>query len=140
MRQNALPDMLCDSCHQQPATCHTVTIVDGVKQTRDLCSECFEAGSPEAREFASARRAARCQYCGSQPCAGGTDFLALAMGIQRMRFMCMPCTQEFQRYTQQELQRASAGLSQQEQLAAIRTLCEKADTHMKQWVSERDSQ
>jgi hypothetical protein len=62
------------------------------------------------------------------------------MGIQQMKFMCMPCTLEFQRYTQQELQRMPAGSSQQEQLAAIRTLCDKADTHMKQWVSERNSQ
>lgn len=140
MRQSASPDMLCDSCHQRPATCHVVTIVDSVKQTRDLCSECHEASSPEAREFSAAQRDARCEYCGGQPCAGGTDFLALVTGVQKLKFMCMPCSMEHNRYVQQQLQPDASGISQQEQLALLRKLDEEADKHMKQWVSERDSQ
>jgi protein-arginine kinase activator protein McsA len=130
--------MLCEKCHEREATCHSTTILDGVTQAADLCSECFDASaSPETREMTEAGRAAHCQYCGGYSCAGGTDFFALATGVQQMRFMCVPCTQEYYRYTQQELQRVSAGLSQEEQLAAVRSLRDAADTHMKQWISER---
>ncbi len=59
-------------------------------QKRDLCPECFEASSPDAREFTSAQRDAKCEYCGGQPCAGGTDFLDMAMGVQKLKFMCIP--------------------------------------------------
>ena len=57
-----------------------------------------------------------------------------------MKYMCMPCSMEHNRYIQQQLQQEDSGLSQQEQLAALRTLNIAADKHMKQWVSERDSQ
>ena len=137
---NFIKCMLCDSCHQRPATCHIVSIVDDVQQTRDLCEECWEASSPEAKELASAQREARCEYCGGQPCAGGTDFLALGTGMQRMKFMCMPCTLECQRFTEEELPRVPGGLSPPEQLTSIRMLRDKVDEHMKQWVSGRDSE
>ena len=132
--------MLCQNCHEREATCHVVAIADGVSRSRDLCNECFEAESPEAKERASEARAAHCQYCGGQPCAGGTDFLVLMTGVQQMKYMCMPCLMEHNRYIQQQLQQEDSGLSQQEQLAALRTLNIAADKHMKQWVSERDSQ
>lgn len=132
-------NMLCDSCHKRPATYHVVTIVDDAQQTRDLCSECHEASSPEARELADGQRDARCEYCGGQPCAGGTDFLALVTGVQKLKFMCMPCSMEHSRYVQQQLQQDAPGLTQEEQLALLRKLDKDADTHMKQWFSERDS-
>ncbi len=87
--------------------------------------------------MAGSVRDARCEYCGGQPCAGGTDFLALTTGVQKMKFMCMPCTLEFQRYSQQQLEALPDGLSQPEQLDAIRALRDRADAHMKQWVSQR---
>jgi len=132
--------MLCEKCQEHEATCHITTIEGGISKSRDLCSECYEAGSPEAREFAAAQRKARCEYCGGQPCAGGTDFLALVTGVQKMKFMCMPCSMEHNRYIQQQLQQDASGLSQQEQLAAPHILRDEADKHMKQWVSERGSQ
>jgi hypothetical protein len=92
------------------------------------------------RQSTAAMREAHCRYCGGQPCAGGTDFLALATGVQQMKYMCMPCSLEHNRYIRQELERASPNLSQREQLAALRKLNIAADKHMKQWVSERDSQ
>ena len=107
--------------------------------SRDLCIECHEAGSPEAREFSAAQRNARCEYCGGQPCAGGTDILALVTGVQKLKFMCMPCSMEHNRYVQQQMRQNASGLSQQEQLALLRKLDEQADEHMKQWVSERGS-
>jgi len=86
--------MLCESCHQREATCHVTAILGDVIQKRDLCPECFEASSPDARGFASAQRDARCEYCGGQLCAGGTDFLAMVTGVQKLKFMCMPCSVE----------------------------------------------
>jgi hypothetical protein len=47
---------------------------------------------------------------------------------------------EYHRFIQQQLSPDASGLSQQEQLTAIRRLLDEADAHMKQWVSERDSQ
>lgn len=108
-------------------------------QKRDLCPECFEASSPDARGFASAQRDARCEYCGGQPCAGGTDFLALVTGVQKLKFMCMPCSMEHNRYLQEHLQQGASALSQQEQLALLRKLNNEADQHMKEWVSQRGS-
>jgi hypothetical protein len=132
--------MLCDSCHQRPATCHIVTILDGVQQTRDLCSECHEANSPETRAFAAAMRNARCEYCGGETFADGTDFLEMVTGVQKLRFMCMPCSIEHNRYVQEQLQEGVSGLSQQDQLALLRRLAAEADKHMKEWVSERGLQ
>ena len=108
--------------------------------SRDLCIECHEASSPEAGEFSAAQREARCEYCAGQPCAGGTDFLAMVTGIQKLKFMCMPCSMEHNRYVQQQLQQDTSGLSQQEQLALLRKLDQEADQHMRKWVSERGSQ
>src|SRR6185503_15818825 len=97
-------------------TCHVCSIVDGVKQSRDLCSECHEAGSQEARDVSAAQRQARCEYCGGQPCAGGTDVFAMITGVQKLKFMCMPCSMEHNRFIGQLLERNVSRLSQREQL------------------------
>ena len=132
--------MLCERCHEREATCHSTTVIEGVTRSTDLCSECFESSAPpETRDFLAAAKTARCRYCGGHPCAGGTDFFEMLTGGQQMSFMCMPCSQEFLRYTQQELERAPQGLSQQEQMAVLGTLRDEAERHMKQWVSERES-
>jgi hypothetical protein len=104
-----------------------------------LCIECHEASSPQVREFSEAQRNARCQYCGGQPCAGGTDFLAVVTGVQKLKFMCMPCSAEHNQYVQQHLQDGASGLSQQEQLDLLRKLDRDADEYMRRWVSERGS-
>ena len=132
--------MLCDNCHQREATCHVCAIEGDVTTSRDLCVECHELSSPEAREFSVAQRDACCEYCSGQPCAGGTDVLALVTDVQKLKFMCMPCSMEHNRYVQQQLQPSISGLSQQEQLVLLRKLDKEADEHMKRWVSERDSQ
>src|SRR5437762_2835107 len=85
-------------------------------------------------EFAAAQRGARCEYCGGQPCAGGTDFLALVTGVQKLKFMCMPCSMEHNRYIQQQLRPDASALSQQEQLEILGKLGREADDHMKRWV------
>ena len=131
--------MLCEKCHKNEASCHVCTVIGEVSQSRDLCSECYETSPPKARKVSAAQRDARCEYCGGQPCAGGTDFLAIATGIQRLKFMCMPCLSEYNRYVQQQLQQDASSLSQQEQLDLLRQLDRRTDEHMRQWVSERGS-
>ena len=132
-------DMLCESCLKNEATCYICTVDGDVTTSRDLCIECYEASSPEARALSAAQREAHCEYCGGQPCGGGTDFLSMATGVQKLKFMCMPCSMEHNRYIQQQLQRDASELSQHEQLAWLRTVNDETDTHMKQWVSERGS-
>jgi protein-arginine kinase activator protein McsA len=131
--------MLCESCHKAEATCHVSTIVDGISRSNDLCSECYEVSSPEAKKFATAQREARCEYCVGQPCAGGTDTFALMMGIQKLKFMCMPCFMEHNRYIQRKLRSDASGLSQEEQLALIQKINGDADIYMKQWVLDKGS-
>jgi hypothetical protein len=65
--------------------------------------------------------------------------LALVTGVQKLKFMCLPCSREHNRYTQQQMQQAASGLSQQEQLAFLRKLDDQANEHMKKWVLERGS-
>ena len=131
--------MICESCHKAEATCFVHTIADGLSQSRNLCSECHEGGSSEARDFSAALREARCQYCGGQPCTGGTDTFAMMLGEQKLKFMCMPCWMEHNRYIQQQLQRDASELSQHEQLSLIRKINGDADAHMKQWVLDGGS-
>ncbi len=132
--------MLCESCKKNEATCHVCIIVDGVSQSRDLCIECHEASSPEAREFSAAQRDAHCEYCGSQPFTGGTDIFAMITGVQKLKFRCMPCSMEHNRFIQQQLAQDTSELSQEEQMTLLRKLYEEADMHMKQWVLQRGSQ
>lgn len=130
-------DMLCEICQKNEATGHVCTIVDSVAQSRNLCIVCHEANSPEAQAFSTAQCNARCAYCDGQPCAGGTDIFAMMMGIQKLKFMCMPCSMEHNRYVQHQLQQDTSELSQHEQLALLRKFDRAADEHMKQWVQRK---
>jgi protein-arginine kinase activator protein McsA len=132
--------MLCENCQKREATVFVKAIEGDVIKSRDLCSECHDSSSPEARDFSNARREGRCEYCGDQPCAGGTDIFAMMTGVQKMKFMCMLCSMEHNRFIQQHLQRDASGLSQHEQLDLLEKLDKEADVHMKQWVSKRGSQ
>ena len=133
------PDQIfCEVCHERPATHHICNANTG--KSSDLCAECFETSAPpEVRAQSAEARNAHCKYCGAQPCAGGTDVLALCTGVQKLKFMCMPCSMEHNRFVQQQLQCDASRLSQQEQLALLRKLDRDADEHMKRWVSKRDS-
>jgi len=60
-------------------------------------------------------------------------------GDQKLKFMCLPCSAEHNRFIQSRLKPSAAGLSQQEQLALIRKVNVHADRHMKQWVLDGGS-
>ena len=133
------PDQnLCEVCHERPATHHIC--YGGTGKSSDLCEECFESSvPPDVRQSLSEARDAHCQYCGGQPCAGGTDMFAFITGVQKSKYMCMPCTMEYHRFIQRQLSSDAPSLSQQEQLAVIRKLVDEADAYMKRWISERGS-
>jgi hypothetical protein len=121
---------------------HHVTDIEGnVMRKRDLCPECFLESSPDApgesRRVAAVLRDARCVYCGGQPCMGGTDFLAIVTGAQKLKFMCMACSMEHNRYLQEHLQEDAPPVPPEEQVLLLRKLDEEADQHMKNWVSQR---
>jgi hypothetical protein len=102
--------------------------------TSELCAECHEASSPEAREL----RMARCEYCGGQPCSGSTETVE---GVQKSKFMCMPCSIEYHRYNLQRLQELRVGsqLSQEEQMEILKIVEDDVKNHMEQWNAERNS-
>jgi hypothetical protein len=130
---------VCEVCIERRATHHIC--YGGTGKSSDLCDECFQASAPpDILQSAATVRDAHCQYCGGQPCLGGTDMFALITGVQKLKYMCMPCSMEYHRFLQQQLSPDSSDLSQHEQSAVIRKLLDPVDAHMKQWVSERDSQ
>lgn len=131
-------ESICEVCRERPATHHVCD--GGTGRSRALCNQCFQlAAPPDVIELVAAVHDARCQYCGGQPCASGTDMFALITGAQKQKYMCMPCSAEYHGFLHEQLSLEAAGLSQQEQLAVLRKLIEEADAHMRQWVSEKDS-
>lgn len=135
--------MLCQQCYQREATVHlTQMMCDVVEKAEiiNLCVDCFKASHPtEAPNLTEASQSV-CRYCGGASYGGGTDFLALATGVRKMIFMCIPCSLEHARYIRLELQGMSPNLSQEEELTALGALSIETDKHMMQWVSGRDSQ
>ena len=129
--------MLCEQCQEREATNHITSFIGDVKHTRGVCNECLESsGTPEA-ECAASMRAARCDFCGAPANLGGTDHLALCVGEQRFSHQCFSCSEEFNRYTGAAMERMPGGLSQEQQLDAIRQLRQDADRHMRDWLSRR---
>lgn len=137
-RMSTSGQILCEVCHERGATHHICYA--GTGKSSNLCEECFQASAPpDVLHCAAAVRDAHCRYCGGQPCAGGTDMFALITGVQKSKYMCMPCSMEYHRFLQQQLSPDASNLAQQAQLDVIRKLLDEADAHMKQWVLERGS-
>jgi hypothetical protein len=135
--ENGNTAMLCEQCHQREATIHITSIVDDLKHTRNLCAQCLESsGAPEAA-FATSMRGARCDFCGAPANICGSDHLALCVGEQRFARCCFSCSEEFNRYTGAAVKRMPDGLTQEQQLDAIRQLRQDAQHHMRDWVSRR---
>src|SRR5208282_6590816 len=98
--------MLCEKCQQREATCHVTSITcrdgdaptttDDTPTTTNLCSECFEASSPQAHEMEAAWRAGCC-YCGGEPVSSSVDLSAAASGEHKYSALCGPCKREYSR-------------------------------------------
>src|SRR5262249_48550213 len=124
---------ICDICLQRLATRHDCFGETG--KISHFCDECFRRSMPqEILQSEGEVRDAHCEYCGRQPCMGGTDFFALITGVQQSKYMCLPCSAEYRRFFHEQLSPKTFGLSQEEQVAAMQKWLEMADTHMRQWV------
>jgi protein-arginine kinase activator protein McsA len=124
---------VCDKCQLLPAVQHFVFDENGSTRVLDLCQKCAES-STLTSALSLRAESSRCVYCGGGPCARGTDFLALSMGLQEKQSMCMKCMMEFLKYAQNELQLIKPGLSPAEYVKAIQSLREKVDRHMIDWI------
>lgn len=93
--------LLCDKCHQRPATCHICYAHTGEK--KDLCENCYaEIASPE--ELASSRHVrdsiqrGKCSYCG-EPAVGGSGGIMPLLGEQ-LHLWCEQCRQDLVEFAQ----------------------------------------
>lgn len=144
--------MLCDICLTNEATNHEThcTNTSGdVPKERHLCDECFEASNPtEVRDLAQSLQAG-CRYCGGEACGGGFDSLALLGGVRKMSFLCKSCSQEYYGFLDLKLPGLGDADRTKEQRAILvakfkscdfKAISVELESHMKRWVSERDSQ
>jgi protein-arginine kinase activator protein McsA len=132
--------MLCENCYQREATCHVHTIIDRALLHKSLCAECFAAYSPGGKEALEGQRDAHCEYCGGLPFSRDADPRALAYGVQKTKYMCLPCSNEHERYFHERMKQDISGLSEKEQLDLLRKLDDDADKHMRQWVAKKRTQ
>jgi hypothetical protein len=129
---------LCDVCHERIANHHICNGSTG--ESSSLCGECFKTSAPPEMRAAMAQAfEGQCPYCGGQSCVGGSDFLAFSAGVPKSKYMCLPCSTEYHEFVENYPLSDISGLSQQEQMTAIRRLRDEVDAHMKRWVLEKGS-
>jgi protein-arginine kinase activator protein McsA len=131
--------MLCEKCQEKEATVfntHCTNVVGEVPKTSNLCSECWEASSPTAREIAAAWRAG-CIYCGGEPFASAPDLSAGVSGTPKTCVLCRPCNQEFYEFINLKLPGLATGSFTPEQTANIHSIFAEVHEHMKKWASKR---
>lgn len=54
-----------------------------------------------------------------------------------MSYMCLQCTNEFNRYWQQQLEHVPQDIPRAEQITLIQKLYDESERHMWNWMSER---
>jgi hypothetical protein len=114
----------------------TITLPDGrsgdiiLAEEWDLRLEWRYATPPQAKHFLDSP----CAYCGREACIGGDDLL----DVGKLKFMCMPCSIEHDRYVAKHSPPNHSSLSKEEQLASLRRFDEQLVEHMKQWLSKRN--
>jgi DNA-directed RNA polymerase subunit RPC12/RpoP len=73
--------------------------MQGEAEARRWMHATLEKAEAHMRDYVAAMKAARCRYCGGQPCTGGMDvLLQSAGGVKPEGFMCAPCAKEYERY------------------------------------------
>jgi hypothetical protein len=81
----------------------------------------------------AAMKAARCRYCGGQPCVGGMDYIFQhRTGIKPEGFMCVACSQEYERYLRELAEKIPRAGAAGDWMNGIPALQEKLEAHMKQ--------
>ena len=133
---------LCTSCGKNPARHRLCVVKQGGSATQDLCDACFDAEAPqEWKDENTAIKAASCSYCGANAAvrAGTMDAI---IGREVDRFACHSCFQEHHRFLLARLHGMEAGLVEEEasfQIEALRQLSEETESHMRDWVRQRDN-
>jgi len=126
--------LLCEVCHQQPASLFACIIKEGSKSSRRLCQTCFEttAGPEEIRRHEQAA-AARCRFCGKHPCSPSSNFNFLT-GIMETKSTCLPCEQLHANHLLAVLEKIPENLSTEEQVKAAHHAQSAADEHVRNWL------
>jgi len=127
--------MLCEKCQKKEADHHLTIITGDTLKKMDLCRECFDESVPsDTNGLTAAQHEALCEYCGAQACAGGVNF---------PKFMCLVCSTEYDRYMEKQFEQLVKRFSKQtpqEPSMLLESHLNKADQHMRQWVSEKANQ
>ncbi len=142
--------MLCENCHQCEATHHeiNITVICGESGTSEtagdptqsnLCDECFEDSSPDARELTSAWKAG-CAYCGGESICTTPDLSAALRDEHKTAVLCERCSREFSRCLNLKLPGMADGSITPAQMGNLKTIFAEIHDHIKKWVSERGEQ
>ena len=84
---------VCRRCQQSEAVHHATRVIHGVMHTTDLYADCFEVSAPQAvRDFTAMATQRGCFFCGGMSNVGGSEPIARALGIHRLRFFCFRCS------------------------------------------------
>jgi hypothetical protein len=108
----------------------------------DLCTDCFDARQPaEQKRLRRAAQAARCKYCGGGPCIEWNS-LTNVFGVivaegEPTGFLCVSCTEEYNRFLVQEMESLPQNLSEAQESATAAQLRESGEKHMREWAKRR---
>ena len=134
---------LCEVCNLREATCHLTQINDDRQQSLDLCAGCYEAREPLGeKQLRQAAAAPECEYCGGQPCVDWhslTNIFASVANAGQTRFLCGTCSVEYNRFLAERFETLQRDLTEEEGLAALRELRERAHGHMLEWLARKKS-
>ena len=135
--ENASREM-CEACGRKKATIHLCQ-PGGNPSRISLCDECVKTHAPDSvKGLMEDLKAGRCRFCGGQDAA--TDSLVRlidGLGAEE-KFLCKSCSTEYWRAGSRYFDSPSdlAGSDAHQRLVQC---IENLDTHMKQWVRQRDN-
>ncbi len=124
----------CTRCLQVQATQHYCLIVDGRKETHELCERCAEQWSPPA--LRADPRNAQCFYCGDKAFSA-----SLNQSWERevrggeFHYVCYPCMEEYQRVLIERLDDLPKNDSVEEQIRQMALLVEEVDSWVKSFAA-----
>jgi protein-arginine kinase activator protein McsA len=128
--------MKCEACRENEAVCHLTFILGQQQFTKHFCSDCYsEQASPAEQAFLKEAPGEACECCGAKPCFVATDIVELCLGRQKSRFLCRPCSQEFNRILQQEAAGLEAASHPDQQTIELESLRSRVEEQMKRWAA-----
>lgn len=122
--------LVCESCHRREATQHLTRIVDGVTSTRHWCAECAE-------EFELITHYT-CFFCGRSANIGGTEVLAQALGIHRLRFFCFRCGRVYSSEVARVRRSLAKDTPPEDRDALLEKISAEVESRVRQRLAESD--